>query len=259
MKKPLGRKTYGSIPHLPQSRLGLGDHKTSEEQARIALGNPRPGDKIYVQEKLDGSNVAVTKLADGRIVALGRTGYLAESSPYVQQQIFADWVYANIDRFHAVLDKYNGEAAWISGEWLAQSHGTKYQLHHEPFVAFDLFLPDGKGSHQRCLHREFVNEIAPANFVFPFTVSSHLADGPMDLESVKSYFPEFGFHGALEQIEGFVWRVETSEKVDFLCKYVMPSKVDGKYFGDLTVWNEGLIKWLPEKAIKRLGIPKILP
>jgi len=56
--KPLGRKSYGSIPHLPGSRLGPGDYHAHEGQARIATEKARDKhDKIYVQEKLDGSNV----------------------------------------------------------------------------------------------------------------------------------------------------------------------------------------------------------
>ena len=33
--KPFGRLSYGSIPHLPGSRLGSGDHHITEGQARI--------------------------------------------------------------------------------------------------------------------------------------------------------------------------------------------------------------------------------
>lgn len=36
--KPLGHKAYGSIPHLPTSRLGPGDHHVTEGQARILGG-----------------------------------------------------------------------------------------------------------------------------------------------------------------------------------------------------------------------------
>ena len=53
-------------------------------------------------------------------------------------------------------------------------------------------------------------------------------------------------HGALDPIEGAVWRVERISKdgqweVDFLAKYVRPGKVDGQYLPELTgqlpVWN----------------------
>ena len=54
--KPLGIKAYGSIGHLPNSRLGPGDHAVNEGQARICTEAPRDKyDTITVQEKLDGA------------------------------------------------------------------------------------------------------------------------------------------------------------------------------------------------------------
>lgn len=82
--KPLGQRAYGSIPHLPGSRLGPGDYCINEGQARIATEKARDKhDLIIVQEKLDGSNVAVAKV-NGEIIALTRSGYTALSSPYQQ-------------------------------------------------------------------------------------------------------------------------------------------------------------------------------
>ena len=66
MKKPLGKKAYGSIPHLPGSRLGSGDHHISEGQAKIATEKLRDKyDQLFVYEKLDGSNCSVALLSDG--------------------------------------------------------------------------------------------------------------------------------------------------------------------------------------------------
>ena len=62
-KKPLGIKAYGSICHLPGSRLGVGDHKLNEGQTRILTERARDKhDVVIVQEKLDGSNVAVARV-----------------------------------------------------------------------------------------------------------------------------------------------------------------------------------------------------
>ncbi len=49
----------------------------------------------------------------------------------------------------------------------------------------------------------------------------------------------YGFHGALDPVEGVVWRVEHRGKVDFLAKFVRPDKVDGLYLekGAPIVWN----------------------
>lgn len=225
MKKPLNRKSYGSIGHLPCSRLGPSDHKMPEGQAKIATTKARDKhDRIIIQEKLDGSNVGVCKV-DGEIIALSRSGYTAISSPYEMHHRFDSWVKKNIDRFDLVLN----EGERVCGEWLEVAHGTMYKLNHEPFVCFDIFTEENK----RLPFDEF-NEITKDLFIKPHLVS----DGPpMSVEDVLSNLGVFGFHGALEQIEGAIWRVERKKEVDFLCKYVRPDKVDGKYLGENEIKN----------------------
>jgi len=74
--KPLGRKTYGHIPHLPGSRTGPGDHMCHEGQARIATVKTRDKhDTVIVTEKLDGClpyrttiNTNIGHIAIGKIV-----------------------------------------------------------------------------------------------------------------------------------------------------------------------------------------------
>ena len=89
--KPLGGKAYGHIPHLPGSRRGPGDHGLSERQASIATTKARDRhDKVFVEEKLDGSCVAIAKI-EGQIVPLIRSGYKALSSKYLQHKAFAAW------------------------------------------------------------------------------------------------------------------------------------------------------------------------
>ena len=39
--RTLGQKAYGSIPHLPYSRLGTGDHHIEQGQALIATKQTR--------------------------------------------------------------------------------------------------------------------------------------------------------------------------------------------------------------------------
>ena len=132
--KPTGAKNYGSIPHLPKSRMGPADHACPEGMQRIATERLRnKHDRVIVQEKLDGTNVGVAKIA-GEIFAIQRAGYLAESSPHEQHHHFATWVRRNQSRFDNLLS--DGER--ICGEWILQAHGTRYQLQHEPFVAFDI-------------------------------------------------------------------------------------------------------------------------
>jgi hypothetical protein len=160
--KPLGRKAYGSIPHLPFSRLGEGDHHIEIGQAEIATKKARDkNDLIIVQEKLDGSNCSVAKV-DGQILALGRSGYLAETSPYEQHRLFAKWVKSNEQRFAKLLN----EKERVCGEWLAQAHGTIYKLSHEAFVPFDLIT-----GNERTIYHTFLLRVLPLGFTVPILSS----------------------------------------------------------------------------------------
>jgi hypothetical protein len=65
-KKPLGIRAYGSIGHLPGSRLGTSDRSVPPGQAAICTTRPRDShDVVIVQEKLDGSCTAVAN-GEGR-------------------------------------------------------------------------------------------------------------------------------------------------------------------------------------------------
>jgi RNA ligase len=235
--KPLGQKAYGSIAHLPGSRLGPGDHHCHEGQARIATERPRDRhDHVVVQEKLDGSCMAVAKI-DGQIVALNRAGYPAVSSPYAQHHLFAAWVNSNKRRFDDLL--VEGERA--VGEWLALAHGTRYDLTvREPFVVFDLMID---GTRMTAFDVEL--RCASVEISTPMVIHN---GPPLSIDDALRALGPHGFYGALDHIEGAVWRVERNGKIDFLAKYVRPDKVDGAYFIERTgydVWN-----WLPgeEKA-----------
>lgn len=194
--KPLMRKAYGSIPHLPNSRMGSGDHCCSWGQAKIATEKARDKhDLIIVQEKLDGSNVCVAKI-DGKLYPLNRAGYPANTSPYKQHQIFHKWAILNYSRFDNILQ--NGER--ICGEWLLQAHGTRYNLKHEPFVAFDI-LGGQVGQLTYDTFKERVNNA----FITPHIVS---IGSPISVSEAMKCLGDFGFHGAIDKVEGVVYRIE---------------------------------------------------
>lgn len=228
--KPLGCKNYGSIPHLPCSRMGPGDHSVHSGQADICLLKPRDkNDRIWVTEKLDGSNVGVA-LKGGEILALGRAGYLAQTSKFEQHQWFAHWVRVNQGRFRELL--HEGERC--VGEWLAQAHGTRYELRHEPFVVFDLFDERGRQPWAYASDR-----LESLDFITP----NLLNDGksPMSVEAAMDAARRGAdVHGG-DDIEGAVWRVERNGKFDFMAKFVKPSKVDGALLPEMSgreaVWN----------------------
>ena len=50
-----------------------------------------------------------------------------------------------------------------------------------------------------------------------------------------------GKHGAVDNVEGVIYRVERNSQVDFLTKFVRSDKEDGKYLpeqnGGVAIWN----------------------
>lgn len=207
------------------------DYGIHEGQAKILTKKAPKGYRIIVQEKLDGSNVAVANI-DGELVAINRAGYPCVSAPWEQHRLFHLWVLNNPDRFAFLRP---GER--VCGEWLAQAHGTRYRLPHEPFVAFDIIAgaPDAKGVVPRMTFDEVRNRCE--GLVQPDLIS----DGPpCPVETALDLLrPEV--HGALDPIEGCVWRAERDGRVEFLAKYVRPDKVDGCYLPEVSgvdpVWN----------------------
>gem|GEM_PF-311422 len=238
-EKPLGGKSYGHVPHLPGSRLGVGDHKISPGQARILTEKLRDKhDRIFVREKLDGSNVGVARV-NGEIIPLGRSGYRAVSSQYDQHRFFHLWVME-----HLALFEFLNDGERVCGEWLAQAHGTRYELTHEPFVVFDLMRGD-----ERALNEELEARVIGAGLLLPTLLHS---GGPLSIaDAMKALEGEpgdrrNGFHGAIDPVEGAVWRVERQGKVDFLGKYVRTDKADGKYLPEIS-GGEAIWHWRPGK------------
>lgn len=226
--KPLGQKAYGSIPHLSKSRLGDGDHHCEIGQEKIATEKPRDKfDLVIVQEKLDGSNCSVAKI-NGQIIALTRAGYLAESSPFEQHHYFAKWVNKELSRFNKLLN----EGERVIGEWLLQAHSTRYNLSHEPFVPFDIMQ-----KHQRLIYHSFLLKVLPLGFTVPNII--HIGQ-PIGINWILKQIEKSG-HGAIDKVEGAIWRVENKGKFDFIVKFVRPNKQDGIYLPEFSnqppVWN----------------------
>jgi hypothetical protein len=233
-RKPMGIKSYGSIPHLPGSHMtDRTDKILSPGLIRIATVKFRNKfDRLIVQEKLDGSCCAILKL-NGIIYPMTRAGYLAVTSPYKQHHIFAGWVYERQQFWLEFLE--DGER--IVGEWLWQAHGTRYLLKHEPFVPFDIMQ-----MHKRLPFDEFMRrtecllskiDCETPHVLYDSKYNSWGGDKPIDVEEAMKRLGTHGFHGALDETEGAVWRIENKGEVDFLCKYVRRKVEDvGKYLND---------------------------
>jgi hypothetical protein len=225
--KPLGCKAYGSIGHLPHSRLGPTDSSVPQGQSDICTLRVRDKhDTVIVQEKLDGSCTAVAKVG-GKIIAIGRAGYLASTSRFEMHHVFAKWVASR----HRAFDYLLEEGERVVGEWLAVAHGTIYDLHgREPWYAFDLM----RGT-ERALHDEQTQRIGGL-FARPHTL--HIG-GALSVAVAMERHEQHKV--PCDETEGVVYRVERNGKVEFLAKWVRPTKVDGKYLpeisGEPAVWN----------------------
>lgn len=213
--KPLGKKNYGSIPHLSSSKLGPKDYFIGEGQERILTINKRDKhDKILVFEKYDGSNVGVAK-KNGKIFALIRVGREAHTSPYHQHHMFDQWVRNRSDMFNDLLN----EGERVVGEWLYQAHGLIYKIKQEPIVFFDYFTASNK--------RHTFDVLQQMNLPLPRLI--HEGDSisvealqPILNQKTDSIKPS-------GDPEGMVFRVERKGEVDFLAKWVRPNFEAGKY------------------------------
>lgn len=219
--KPIGRKAYGSIPHLPNSRMGPADHSCHPGQEVICCEKMRDKhDRIIVTEKLDGSCMSVAKV-DGQIIALGRAGYLAATSPFPHLVEFEDFVRVNEARFAAALK----DGQRFVGEWMNVATGTVYDLPHEPFAIFDLMEGEARSP---------FDEMRVAAEIAGFKTAHIISDGPaISIAEVMARIGDYGFHGAKECVEGAIWRVERKGAFDFLAKFVRHEKIDGKYLPGL--------------------------
>lgn len=223
-------KNYGSIGHLPGSRLGEGDHKLCDGQAKILIDTARDHkDLIIVQEKLDGANVGILKDGD-RFIGLTRKGHRAMDSKLEQFRLFQKFIENNSHRFD-----FLEEGERVVGEWLAMAHGTRYKLDF-PFVAFDIMRNDERET--------YINFRSRIGLKLPVAHLLHIGC-PISIKKIEKLISKesegtYGYHGALEPVEGAVWRCEREGKVDFLAKYVRSFKEDGKYFTenhDELTWN----------------------
>lgn len=234
--KAIEGKSYGSIPHLPGSKRGPSDKGLGKEES-ARLTDPRSkhrqkGDTIAVQEKLDGSNVAVARIG-GRLLAIGRRGYLAQTSPFKMHHLFAHWVRENEERF-----AWLQEGCRACGEWLAQAHSTRYTLPHGPFVAFDIIT--GKDKKNRPIRETLAGVTAAcreAGLPTPHVI--HQGE-PLSTEDAMAKLGQGG-HGAIEPPEGAVWRLENGGRHMLIAKFVRPESEPGQLLPEMSgkpaVWN----------------------
>jgi len=252
LKKPLGRKAYGSIAHLVGSRKGPADKGLTEQQSKQFTEQERTRhDNIVVLEKFDGSNCCVA-WKDG-VIALSRSGYEASASPYRQHRVFDAYVKKHSLAFMSLVDEHRT----LHLEWLPLVHGTHYDLTgRPPFMIFDI-----KFNGERLCWQHTAQIIrkwwVTWHYVFGYDIKA--IPLPRMLHhggaiSIEKAMQRMGKKGELKAsgkdggAEGVVYRYEVPHPdgqggyvVSQMAKYVRPNKVDGKYLlGDAELWQAGL-------------------
>lgn len=217
MDRPLQMRAYPRIPHLPGSGA-QSDDLLSDDRAAQRFFRPHLDRRVYIQEKLDGTCVAVARQGH-RLLALGKEGDRLEHSRSPGRRVFAAWVAGQEARFLDLLA--DGER--VVGEWLLVAHATRYCLKHEAFVPFDLI----SGNQRQPWHRT-QSRLEAAGFQPPALI---YAGPPIALEEALPKLGQ-GQHGALEQPEGLIWRLEEAGQPKALAKYVHPDKKPGIYLSD---------------------------
>lgn len=152
---------------------------------------------------------------------------MAYTSPYETHWIFEKWVMQNESRFNSLLN----EGERVCGEWLYHAVGTRYNLPHEPFVPFDIMIGSKRESMFTASKRLCHNGFTLANTI-------HVGN-PISVKDALELLSD-GKHGAIDPVEGLVYRVERKGVVDFLCKYVNPDKENGIYLPEMS--GNGYVK-----------------
>jgi len=222
--KPLGGKSYGSIPHLIGSKLGEGDHHIHEGQHRILTNKKRDRhDVVFVTEKYDGSNVSIANVG-GKIIALTRSGYEADTSPYKTHHAFNFWVKKHKSELRLILP----EDTRLCCEWLHKRHSLEYFFAKgtaESFiVCFDLI---DNITNEKMPYFDFYSI---DTWLIPKARIIHIGEA---IEPNKLLHKLNGAHQSpvrcVQNPEGMVYRCERHGKCDFLAKWVRSDFMPGEF------------------------------
>lgn len=224
----LNQKAYNRIGHLPGSKSRTADkHIHIRESARLLEACP-PDCEVIVQEKLDGSCVAVYRR--GReILPLGREGDITYGSRNQSRRMWADWVKIHKDLFLDILR--DGE--WLCGEWMAMVHAVRYDEIKIPFFAFDLF-----GANKKAIgYDALLERLNGTDIPTPALLHRGEAIG------IEGAFEHLKIKGEKTQdnAEGAIWRLERQGVPKLVAKYVRSDFEPGKFLeektGKQSEWN----------------------
>ncbi len=121
---------YPRTAHLFGSRGTDDDRHLDERQSLSFLAD----ESLIVEEKLDGTNVGVHFLKEGRMVLQARGHEIGEGE-HSQYDLFKQWVCVK----RAALEAMLGDRYIMYGEWLYAKHSIHYRALPHYFFEFDIY------------------------------------------------------------------------------------------------------------------------
>lgn len=203
-KRALGNKVipsnYPTIQHLPNSKMRDDDDSClNEREVEYLTKKTRlKDDVVIVTEKVDGCNVGVLRDGDS-LIPLMRRGYEVSTSPHEFIRMFADFVRQNEYRFMSLLS--DGER--VCGEWMIKTHTIQYHMKHEPFICFEIIRDKERVRYLDARKRLLDNGFVCAGLVHYGTA--------IPVNTAVEMLGD-GFHGAVGQPEGVVYRYENAKQ-----------------------------------------------
>ncbi len=121
---------YPRTPHIYGSKLTTDDKQLSKKSS-IKLFKK---ESFVVEEKLDGSNTAISFNSKGELILQCR-GHILTSGDHPHFDLFKRWAYSNIGLFSGILQ----DSLLMYGEWLYARHTIYYNDLPHYFFEFDIY------------------------------------------------------------------------------------------------------------------------
>jgi hypothetical protein len=194
---------YPRTPHISGSRLQSGD----EDLPVIAVDDLESSDLI-IEEKLDGSNSAISFDPDGALILQSR-GHVLTGGPRERQfDLLKRWA----NHYTAALWKILGHRFILYGEWLYAKHTIPYDELPHYFLEFDI------------LDREswaFLSTDARRGVLAGGPVVSVPVLGRGSARNIERYLGRSCFSSS-QQMEGLYLKEEEGDRVVARYKFVRP-------------------------------------
>jgi RNA ligase len=121
-------RKYPRTPHLEGSRIQPGD----EDLDAVSFTEIR-GQRVVIEEKVDGANAAISFSTDGKLLLQSRGHYLRGGPRERHFALFKTWANSIADQLWPVV----GHRYVIYGEWVYAKHTVFYDKLPHYFLVFD--------------------------------------------------------------------------------------------------------------------------